>query len=166
MAREIREYSVSNPAEAMAQIAAYLQSEGYRYMEYGGEPVFKKGTGLLAGPTFFKFMAFGNTVHMETWMKFALLPGVFIGEIELKGSAGAAVKVTWRKRLEEIERILFAAAYPGGEQPPYPNRANQFQPAAPAYAAEMPQFCPSCGAKLPGGAAFCSTCGQAIRPMH
>jgi len=45
-------------------------------------------------------------VKLEAWIKFALLPGIYLGEIGIKGVMGAIPKRKLRHRVEEIEKII------------------------------------------------------------
>lgn len=138
MARYIKDFQINGDFQPIhSAIDQYLQREGYEYTNYDGENVFKKGNGLMSNPSFFKFSYAGNQVRMETWMKYALLPGVYVGELGLDGFVGAAVKGPWKKRTSQIESIL----------------ANYM-----AQTAET-VFCTNCGAQIPSVAMFCSGCG-------
>ena len=107
MTRYVKDFQVNTDVQMIhSTISQYLQKEGYEYIEYGEENVFKKGRGLMSGPIFFKFSYSGNIVRMETWMKFAFLPGIYIGEFSVKSFVGAAVKGPWKKRISTLEDIL------------------------------------------------------------
>ena len=174
MARYIRDLPVSIPAEgALNQmIHPYLISEGYEYMTYKGENVYKKGKGLLCAPSFFKFTMMGTYIRMETWMKFALLPGVYVGEINTTGVMACAVKGPWKQRITYIEN-MFGLAYSSNpaESIPYQPNPSQYynQPqAAPMHTYGMngsqssPSICPNCGMQVPANSNFCQNCGNRI----
>ncbi len=146
MPRYIKEFQIITESQTVhSAVAQYLQSEGYEYVHYDGENVFKKGNGVISNPTFFKFSYVGNTVRMETWMKYAFFPGVYIGEIGLTGMVGAAVKGPWKKRIQQIEVIAIKFA---GQTPEYTNYAQDNT------------FCASCGLQIPEETMFCPRCGQ------
>ncbi len=112
MARYIKNYQTDKSLQEIhAALSRFLQAEGYEYIQYDGENVFKKGKGWLTSPTFFKFSYSNNMVHMETWMKYALLPGVYVGELGTTGFVGAAVKGVWKNRIAYIDRILSTPRY-------------------------------------------------------
>ncbi len=127
MARHIVTYPSPDPIALINAIGNYLTAtEGYEYVMYKNESVFKKGDGWVSGPTFFKFTPIQGGVCMETWMKYAILPGVFVGEIELKGMVGAAVKGPWKRRIACIESIVAQAVpQPQYQQPVQPPFAPQ-----------------------------------------
>ena len=107
MARYIKDFKVNvDPQTVHAAINQYLVSEGYEYINYDGENVYKKGQGVWANPTFFKFSYCNNMVRMETWMKYAFFPGVYVGELGVTGFVGSAVKGPWKKRIHNAESIM------------------------------------------------------------
>ena len=80
MAKFIRDYDIGQNGEAVFNdINAYLVSEGYKYVKYKGQDVFKKGNGFVSGPTFFKLTFYGSVLRLETWLAYAWLPGVYSG---------------------------------------------------------------------------------------
>lgn len=153
MARYSKEFPLTTaPDEIFKTVHQYLMSEGYEYLQYDRENVFKKGHGLMTGPTFLKLSFSERTVRLEAWMKYALLPGVYVGEIGLTGFVGAAVKGPLKRRVAQIEAILtHYAATPAAtsETQVTPEPAGDF-------------FCTKCGTKLTQGTAFCPNCGQKI----
>ena len=107
MSRYIAEVPASQSFEIVRrQIEEYLRNESFKEIQRGGETVWKKGMGLITGPQFVKFEPAGNVVKLEAWIKFALLPGIYLGEIGIKGVMGAIPKRKLRHRVEEIEKII------------------------------------------------------------
>jgi hypothetical protein len=107
MARYVAEIPAHRPFETVRrQIEDYLRNESFKETQRGGETVWKKGMGLITGPQFVKFGPAGNAVKLEAWIKFALLPGIYLGEIGIKGFFGAIPKRKLRHRVEEIEKII------------------------------------------------------------
>lgn len=88
------------------EIKAYLEYEGFEYVNYKGEYVFQKGEGWVTAPTFVKISINGDTLQLETWLKYAILPSVFVGEIGLKGFIGAAVKGTMKRVIANVPGIV------------------------------------------------------------
>lgn len=145
----------SVPETLFNEIYSYLLSEGYEYTQYQNEQVFKKGVGLVSGPTFVKVSFQGNMVCLEAWMKFAVVPGVYAGEYGLTDLVGAVAKGPLKSRVAYIEFLI--QRYGGSPM---------FSPAA--YPPAMPvqpgpgRFCTRCGAPLAPDAAFCTNCGNAV----
>ena len=160
MARYRRDFPFSSSPDALLNaVGQYLTTEGYEFTQYEGETVFKKGYGILTGPTFIKVSYLPNFVTVEAWMKYALLPGVYVGEIGLTGFVGAAVKGPLKQRVAQIESMVLEAAAIGNTY------------AAPTVAAagapqNMPapndMTCPSCGAAIDASMLFCTNCGQSL----
>lgn len=129
MARYIKEYQINTEPQVIhSAISQYLQSEGYEYINYDGENVFKKGNGWFTPPKFFKFSYFGNTLRMETWMKYVFFPGVFAGEFGLTGFVGWAVKGKWKNTVANIEISL--SGFAQETQSPYNGYTSEAQPNA------------------------------------
>lgn len=175
MARYINEFSaVSDMNGLYNAISQYLFSEGYEYVNFQNEQVFKKGKGFVTGPTFVKVFLNGGNIRIEAWLKFAVLPGVYSGEMDLTGAMGFAVKDVLRKRVQQVESIIMQY---GGRPMMAPrnfaqqNQQNYQQNQQQSYAqnvqnagnAQPPAFCTACGAKLESGAAFCSNCGSSVK---
>ncbi len=167
MARHIQDFRFSAPNQTVYNaICQYLQSEGFVNKIFEGENVFQKGTGWLTAPVFFKFFPIPGGMRMETWMKFAWLPGVYSGEMGPTGFWGWAVKITWRERISRIEGIVQQFAGPV-QQPAYqqPVQAPVYQ--QPVYQQPVQQpaaggFCSQCGSPLKPGAGFCVNCGKKL----
>ncbi len=107
MARFQTDFQATRPDEHVRQIVTdYLTKEGFSYTTIKGEPVWKKGVGMLAAPQFMKVECAGGRVHIEAWVKYALLPGVYVGEMGLKGFVAIAVKKPLRDRVNVLTAIL------------------------------------------------------------
>ncbi|HJD23574.1 MAG TPA: DUF4190 domain-containing protein [Firmicutes bacterium] len=104
----------------------FLRKEGFALVTYRGESVWKKGQGLLTAPQFIKLQYAGGAVHLEAWIKWAVLPGVYCGEMGLDGAMGFAVKAALRKRVDMLVALLYQPANISA------------QPAAPVGAVPVP----------------------------
>lgn len=89
-----------------ARIEKYLTTEGFKQMDYKGEQIWKKGIGLMLGPQFIKLTLQGNSIEFEAWIRFALLPGVYVGEMGIDGLFGLIPKRLLKKRVQQIENLL------------------------------------------------------------
>ena len=118
---------------------------------------------MLSNPTYFKFDFQGNTIRFETWMKYALFPGVYVGELATTGFVGSAVKGVWKKRIAQVEAIILQFGYEitnSFQSTQYSNTVNTTVPIQTPQMAD--RFCTNCGSKLPAGTVFCKNCGQAV----
>lgn len=95
-----------NVDEAFQRINEYLTQKNYEYVEYDGEKVYKKGKGFLTAPSFIKVQFVNNCFGIEGWIKYALFPGVYIGEMDTKGFYGAAVKRPLADMITHVEAII------------------------------------------------------------
>lgn len=113
MGRYIRDFMIkTDPQPVLAAVFNYLQSEGYEYTELDGEKVYKKGKGLVTGPSIFKIYQYGAAIRLETWMKYAIAPGLYVGELDTTGFVGSAVKGPWKNRIAHIEHLLSGLSMP------------------------------------------------------
>lgn len=183
MARYIKDFPISADAQIVqTSLDQYLKSEGYQYKNFEGENVYRKGNGIVSGPTFFKFSYYGNMVRMETWMKYAMLPGVYVDEIGVDGFVGSAAKGPWKRRIGYIEKMFVDFARQTSYTSPTPAQdvvntcednetqllndndsfeetcilqENKAEPVA-----QKAEFCTGCGAQLKEGVRFCAVCGK------
>lgn len=84
---------------------SFAQIEHFELVSYQGQNVFKKGMGILTGPQYVSFSHFGNRLRIEAWLKFALLPGLYLGEMGLDGFVGIVPKTQLKER---VNRLLFS----------------------------------------------------------
>lgn len=107
MARHIVEMLTDKPDETIAFIARdFLTKEGFAQQEYKGEVVWKKGHGLMTAPQFIKVTSEQGKLHLEAWIKFAWLPGVYSGEMDLSGFFGAVPKKMLKSRVDGLLALL------------------------------------------------------------
>lgn len=123
VARFIAEMPTGKPDDMVRFIAEdYLSKEGFKQKLYKGEAVWKKGNGLLTAPQFIKISSLQGHVHLEAWIKQAILPGVYVGEMGLDGAYGFAIKKVLKDRVDALARLLYqplaaAAPVPAGPAP-------------------------------------------------
>lgn len=107
MPRHIQDFRLQEPAEqSFADIYQYMLSCGFKYLTYDGESLFKKGNGWLTAPTFVKVTYGPDKVRLEAWIKYAILPGVYAGEMGRDGFVGSAVKGKMNKCFAWISNRL------------------------------------------------------------
>lgn len=129
MSRYVNTFQTNlDPQESSVIVQKYLQSEGFAYETYNtGEQVWKKGHGLLTAPQYIKVVQQANQITVEAFLKWALLPGVYAGEMGLSGMAAAPVKATLRGRVNQLELMLQQAAYNKGQMLAQAQRQAQSQ---------------------------------------
>ncbi len=166
MARYCNDFLLNeSPDSVFHAVQQYLLSEGYEYTQYENEPVFKKGKGVWTGPTFFKLSFYEGGVRLEAWMKYALLPGVYVGELGATGFVGAAAKGPLKRRIAQIETILSQYVHAQNPQPQAQPNAPTAAPSATVGVLPGAKHCTACGAALASDASFCTSCGQAVKPV-
>ncbi len=161
MARYSKDFQISVAFDDIFRtVHQYLLSEGYEYIVDDGENVFQKGNGFLCHPSFFKLSPFNGGVRLEAWVKFALLPGVYVGEYGKDSAVGALTKGPMKDRLAEIENMLVQCggavnrpSVPDARMPMHNNGMQQMQSG---------NFCTRCGTKAEKGYMFCTNCGGTL----
>jgi len=90
------------PDQVNAFLNDFAQKEGFKFTSRDGEQVLKKGSGWVSGPQFVRVLFSPGSVHIEAWIKYALLPGVYVGEMGLSGFMGFALKDMLKGRVRNI----------------------------------------------------------------
>ena len=89
------------------QIGMFMTSEGFSIANYQGKQVWKKGMGILTGPQYLMITFTPQAIVVEAFIKFALLPGVYFGEMGIDGFMGALPKANLAKRVRAVENYLY-----------------------------------------------------------
>ena len=93
-----------SPEELTRSIERYLREEGFKLFD-PDQNIWKKGMGWMLGPQFIRFEVDPRELYLEAWIKFALLPGVYMGEMGIVGAFAFIPKRKLKARVIEIERM-------------------------------------------------------------
>lgn len=133
LSRFAADYPVGKTDDCIRLIAEdYLNKEGFKPVLYKGEWVWKKGQGILTAPQYIKLTCGGGVVHIEAFLRNAILPGVYVGEMGLDGAWGFLVKDMLRGKVNELVRLL-SQPLPGDPAAAFP--VSPAVPAAPPASA-------------------------------
>jgi len=161
MARYTQDYMLlAAPEATWPEVQRYFTNKGFTYKDFEGEMVFQKGNGWLAAPTFAKVAYYSDRIRVELWMKNAILPYLYVGEIGIEGFYGWAVKGKMKEAALMFDRLFGGPAARIGcnawlrDNGPKPMQ----QPVIP----QNSPCCPHCDAPAVQGSRFCSNCGNAI----
>ena len=100
MSRSRWDYTIGKPDDFIQFISNdFFAKEGFRLINYKGEQVWKKGTGLLGAPSFIKLQYAQGIIHIEAWIK-------SFGEHDLEGVYAALPKSQLRGRVEALVQLL------------------------------------------------------------
>lgn len=148
-------------ADLLSSVHSYLLSEEYSFKSVDGEMIYQKGAGLTMGPTFFRILVNGINVRVEAWMKYAILPGVYVGEIDNSSPVGGAVKGPFKDRMAYIESLIIQR---GGQLigRDLPLNPDVFVPMQYQQPAPKGKYCMYCGTLNQSDSAFCHNCGQKV----
>lgn len=130
MSRYIREEMIQKPADFVDFIMSdFLQKHGFVLVNINGETVYQHGKGMLTAPKYFSYRYANGVIHIEAWIKFAWLPGVYGKESDLSGFTGSMLKAVYKKDIEELISVL-CQPLPGEYQNTYGQQAQGGYPNA------------------------------------
>ena len=116
MSRYIRNEAIGKPADFVDFIMSdFLQKHGFTLVKINGEMMYQKGKGLLEMPQYFSYRYMNGVIHIEAWVKFAWLPGVYGKENDMSGFVGSVPKSAYKEDIEELIRVLYQPL-PGEQQ--------------------------------------------------
>lgn len=119
MSRYIRNEAIGKPADFVDFIMSdFIQKHGFKLVKINGEMMYQKGKGLLEMPQYFSYRYMNGVIHIEAWVKFAWLPGVYGKENDMSGFVGSVPKSAYKEDIEELIRVLYQPL-PGEQQNPY-----------------------------------------------
>ena len=157
MPRTVKEFTLmQSPESLFAAMHQFLTSKGYKYCQFEGELVFKKGVGFWVAPRFIKVTFAPGCARLEGWIKMAALPGVYYGESDLEGFVGVAAKSPAKADLAQLEAMVIQA---GG----YPSHMVPQPVVPPVNTTPAPAlYCTNCGTARTPGVEVCAGCGQTL----
>ncbi|MEM7600200.1 MAG: hypothetical protein AAF357_02155 [Verrucomicrobiota bacterium] len=100
MSRHKQTFTTDNPSNALSVGQTALAEAGFKPTDQPNE--WKKGQGILVAPQLASLTIVDGAVQLEAWLKFALLPGVYLGEFDLEGSFMFIPKRQLRKTVAEV----------------------------------------------------------------
>ena len=108
MARFITQIpTTKTPEQVNATVQEYMGLEGFSLTEHKGQMLWKKGNGFVSGPQYIFVVPLNNgMIQIEAFIKFAILPGVYAGEMGITGFFGAIPKGMLRTRVDNLVSIL------------------------------------------------------------
>ena len=130
MSRTIMEYTLNQPDNFVQFITNdFFTKEGFRFINYNGELLWKKGTGVLTAPSFVKMIYANGVIHIEAFIK-------WFGEQGIEGVWGAIPKAQLKSRLDKLMQLLSQPG-PAAAAPQY-SQAPAFASASPDLEASVP----------------------------
>jgi len=107
MAKYINSIPFNGNVQVLIQsIANYMASEGFGTINYKGQTIWKKGFGVLQAPQYVAVYFEQNAIRVEAFIKFALFPGVYIGEMGTTGFFGFVPKSILAQRITAVENYI------------------------------------------------------------
>lgn len=84
-------------------IASYLKTNGFQLAD-AEQNIWKKSS-VFANPLFVRCQVQPQSLTVEAWLRFVLLPGVYLGEYDLEGMFLIVQKRQLKKYVEAIEQL-------------------------------------------------------------
>ncbi|GBE57294.1 hypothetical protein BMS3Abin01_00206 [bacterium BMS3Abin01] len=107
MSRYINDIDTGRKADEIDRIVSgYLEGEGFEKIDHEGRRAWKKGKGFMISPQYILVEPSMGTIRVEAWIRFAILPGVYLGEMGTAGAFGTIPKRKLRARVEHLEELL------------------------------------------------------------
>ena len=124
MGRYVAEYTIGQPDDFIRLVSEdYFQKEGFKLVPYKGEMLWKKGRGVLTAPQYIKLAYGQGIVHVEAFIRWTILPGVYVGEMALdNGFVGAIPKSMLMDKVNTLLRLLSGRYRPWHGSVRYENR--------------------------------------------
>ena len=97
-----------DPNTLTERITNYMTMEGFKLINYNGQMIWKKGSGWTTGPQYLGILYGSDYVQIDAFIKYALFPGVYIGEMGIDGFFGALPKGLLTKRVRALEAFIFS----------------------------------------------------------
>jgi len=88
------------------EIARYMTGEGFNLIDYNGQKVWKKGFGILTAPQYLVLSFAPGAAVVEAFIKYPLLPGVYVGEMGITGAFAFVPKSLLKTRVDSVESYL------------------------------------------------------------
>jgi hypothetical protein len=107
MGRYVNQMQVDYDTSLLAPgIDQFMTAEGFAPVNYKGETLWKKGMGILTAPQYLSVTYSPNLVTIQAFIKWALIPGVYVGEMGTDGFVGAIPKKALEKRVRTVEHFI------------------------------------------------------------
>ncbi len=84
----------------------YLTKKNFKQTKDKGESFWQQGIGALTAPKCLRYTYTNGNLNLEVWLRIPLLPYVYCGEMDLTGFYGVAIKVAYKKEIEDVIKLL------------------------------------------------------------
>lgn len=167
MGRYFNRFATNLSSEQInAVIDNFYTMNSFKPYGYKGEAWMKLGKGILVAPQIMRATVQENVVTIEAFVRYAILPGVYLGEFELDDSFFLCVpKKALISKLRSLEMQLGFNPYHqmNMQYSPVPDtQYNNYQNTNnPTNNNQMPfKVCPQCKKNSKIDSAFCMYCGN------
>ncbi len=159
MGRYFNRFVTNLPSEQInAVIDNFYTINSFKPYGYKGESWMKLGKGILVAPQIMRASVQENVVTIEAFVRYAILPGVYLGEFELDDSFFLCVpKKALISKIRNLEMQLGFNSYQqmNTQYNNYQNQNNLFNNNQIPF-----KVCPQCKKNSKIDSAFCMYCGN------
>lgn len=115
MSRSIYDYTINKPDDFIQFVSNdFFKKEGFQLINYKGEQLWKRGTGMVTAANYIKLQYGNGVIHIEAFIK-------SFGEQNLEGFYGAIPKSQLKSRVDTLVNLLNQPiAVPNGAPVPQP----------------------------------------------
>lgn len=170
MGRYFNRFPTNLPPEQVNTIINdFYNINNFKPYNYKGEIWMKCGKGILTAPQIIRIIVQGNVITVEAFIRYAVLPGVYIGEFELDDSFFMCVpKKAFISKLKNLEMYLgFNPAFAYNQinanmpnvQTPVQNQQFNNMNYVPINNQANVKICPRCAKPSSLESEFCTNCG-------
>lgn len=127
MSRSIFDYTIGKPDDFIQFVSNdFFAKSGYYLINYKGEQIWRKGSGMITSPSFIKLQYGQGVIHIEAFIK-------SFGEHGLEGAYGAIPKSMLKSDVDTLVQLLNqpVSMPPDGGQQTAGNPAGGPAPAVP-----------------------------------
>lgn len=91
--------------QAVPVIEQVLEAKGFKQVDYNGEPIWKKGTGMATAMQYVRIRTRGDSVALSAWVA-AGVGSANLKEMPLTGMVAAVPKKSLQKTLDAVRSAL------------------------------------------------------------
>lgn len=106
MSRTVKDFMYNGSIEPLWYATEQcLRANKFQPAIVNGEQIFQRGNGFFLAPKFLKITFFQGGIRVEAWMKYAIVPGAFVGEIGLDRFGISIPRAQLKKTVAQIEAL-------------------------------------------------------------
>ncbi len=115
MGRYIRMEVINQPNDFVDYVINdFIMKQGFKYILFKGEYVYKSGDGFIEIPKFFSYKYEDGIIRIEAWTRTVSMIGIYGKENDLSGFSGKIAKDAYKSDIEQL--IMLLKQHAGNQQ--------------------------------------------------